>query len=262
MDYLSICAIVKDENDYLPEWVHYHKLIGVERFYIYDNGSAVPIRKTLEKEIASGLVIVFDFLGPAMQIEAYMNCVQRLRGVCNWIAFIDIDEFICLKKGSDLREFLRPYQAYGGLVANWQTFGPSGHQVRPKGLQLENFLMRGPVDFDWNQHVKTIARPECVHWFPCCHYGWYVAGAYAVNERGVGVREAFSVPISVEGIQINHYFTRSREEYLQKMVRGAGDGSTKKMNFYELIEKECSSVRDESLLKYADQVRAALEARG
>lgn len=262
MDYLSLCAIVKDESEYLPEWLEYHKLLGVDRFYIYDNGSAVSIRKTLEKDVASGRVIVFDFPGHGMQTEAYLNCAQRLRGTCNWIGFVDVDEFICLKRGEDLREFMRQFQLYGGLAINWQTFGPAGHQVRQKGLQIENFVMKGPADFDWNQHVKTIARPECVYMFPNCHYAAYSAGWMCVNERGAGVPGPFSRPISVDAIQVNHYFTRSREEYLEKMARGAGDGTSKKMLFYDLIEKECSSVRDEAILKYSDRLRKALAERG
>ena len=39
MDYLSLCLICKDENDYLAEWLDYHILAGVERFYIYDDDS-------------------------------------------------------------------------------------------------------------------------------------------------------------------------------------------------------------------------------
>ena len=47
MDYLSLCLICKDENDYLAEWLDYHILMGVERFYIYDNESQVSLRETL-----------------------------------------------------------------------------------------------------------------------------------------------------------------------------------------------------------------------
>lgn len=36
---LSICAIMKDEGPYLVEWLEFHKLVGVEKFYLYDNSS-------------------------------------------------------------------------------------------------------------------------------------------------------------------------------------------------------------------------------
>jgi hypothetical protein len=37
--YLSICAIFKDEAPYLQEWIEFHRLLGVEKFYLYNNNS-------------------------------------------------------------------------------------------------------------------------------------------------------------------------------------------------------------------------------
>lgn len=36
-DYLSIGAIFKDEAPYLAEWIEFHRLVGVEHFFLYDN---------------------------------------------------------------------------------------------------------------------------------------------------------------------------------------------------------------------------------
>ena len=37
--YLAACTIYRDDADYLPEWIEFHRLVGVERFFLYDNGS-------------------------------------------------------------------------------------------------------------------------------------------------------------------------------------------------------------------------------
>ena len=37
--YLSICAIYRWEGPYLREWVAFHKLMGIERIYLYNNRS-------------------------------------------------------------------------------------------------------------------------------------------------------------------------------------------------------------------------------
>ena len=47
---VAICCIVRDE-EYLPEWIDYHILIGVTQFYIYDNESAVPVSDILKAYI-------------------------------------------------------------------------------------------------------------------------------------------------------------------------------------------------------------------
>ena len=36
---VSACAIFQNEAPYLKEWIEYHRLIGVEHFYLYNNGS-------------------------------------------------------------------------------------------------------------------------------------------------------------------------------------------------------------------------------
>src|SRR5262249_58542936 len=37
---LAVCAIFRDEARYLAEWVSFHRVQGVERFYLYDNRSS------------------------------------------------------------------------------------------------------------------------------------------------------------------------------------------------------------------------------
>ena len=42
MQYLGLCAIIKDEDLFLDEWIAYHMHLGVTAFYLYDNASRVP----------------------------------------------------------------------------------------------------------------------------------------------------------------------------------------------------------------------------
>ena len=37
--YLAASTICRDDAEYLPEWIEFHRLVGVERFFLYDNGS-------------------------------------------------------------------------------------------------------------------------------------------------------------------------------------------------------------------------------
>ena len=45
---IAIVAIAKNEGPYLREWIEYHRLVGIKRFYLYDNESeaeegAIPL---------------------------------------------------------------------------------------------------------------------------------------------------------------------------------------------------------------------------
>ena len=47
----AIIAIVKNEGKYIEEWIDYHKLIGFEKFYIYNNESSDNTESVLKKYI-------------------------------------------------------------------------------------------------------------------------------------------------------------------------------------------------------------------
>jgi hypothetical protein len=45
--YLSASTIYRDAASYLAEWIEFHRLMGVERFFLYDNGSTDGHRDVL-----------------------------------------------------------------------------------------------------------------------------------------------------------------------------------------------------------------------
>ena len=53
---LSVCSLFKNESRYLREWLEYHRLIGVDHFYLYDNASTDRSVQILQPYIRAGLV--------------------------------------------------------------------------------------------------------------------------------------------------------------------------------------------------------------
>jgi hypothetical protein len=217
--YLSLCLIVKNENTYLKEWLDYHILIGVEHFWIYDNESDVPVSRTLADYIQSGWVTVNNIKGPAMQLFAYDHCVQTYGLHSKWIGFIDTDEFIVLREGKNLPEFLVPYEQYGGLAISSLFFGHGGNKKRPAAGQIAGYRFRTHERFSFNRLVKMIIQPEKVIYPVSPHSFIYKDRFFSVNENEWHV-DAQSFPCHIKKIQVNHYFTRSEEEWNQKLSRG------------------------------------------
>ena len=48
---VAIAAIFKNEAPYLREWVEYHKMIGVEHFWLYNDNSSDNFEEILEPYI-------------------------------------------------------------------------------------------------------------------------------------------------------------------------------------------------------------------
>lgn len=51
---LAVCAIFKNEARYLAEWVTFHRLMGVQHFSLYNNGSADDWVRELIPELDAG----------------------------------------------------------------------------------------------------------------------------------------------------------------------------------------------------------------
>ena len=258
MNYLSVCAIAKDEDDNLEEWVRYHQLIGVEKFFIFDHESKTPIERTLAPLVADGMVHVTRVQGSHPQYAAYAWCAANHQPKFKWMAFIDLDEFIVPVREDDLRLVLAEFEQYGGLAVNWLVFGSAGHETRPPGLVIENYTLCAPRSVYGNSHVKTIAQPERVLAVNNPHFWEYKPPWFCVNENGERVDGAFS-PHSARQLQINHYFSKSREEFEKKLARGGADQPRfRDEGLFDRHNRICNAIKDETILRFAPRVKAAM----
>ena len=248
---VAICCIVRDE-EYLTEWIEYHALIGVTKFYIYDNESVILVNETLASFIASGLVEVIPFPGKVMQLPAYHHCLEYYGPLCKWIAFIDADEFIVPKTlTGNLPEFLTAYEAYAALGVNWLEFGSNGH-IERSGNTIQSYTRRSLKSYERNKHIKSIVQPRFVIKALTPHHFEYKKGKYAVNENFVTITGPFSTHSSNK-IQVNHYFTRSKTDYIHKKERGRADTSEavhqRTMDNFYTSDENANLIADESIIE-------------
>lgn len=225
----SICAIVRNEARYILEWIAYHKAVGIDHFYIYDNQSTDETTDILIRLESAGLVTVISWpdsmpavvasgLGP--QVPAY-NDFLKFRDQTKWVGYIDVDEFIVLTGFEDVQDWLRGYDDCAAVGVNWRIFGSSGHSDYDDRLVIERFTKRAPPNFAPNRHVKTFARTELID----------TANTHICSMREMPVVDIFKRPIDIAdnglhdevcvgAVQLNHYFTRSRGEWELKRARG------------------------------------------
>ena len=223
--YCSLCLITRDENEYLEEWLRWHILQGVEHFYIYDHGSKQPVREQVEglgEEIA-GKVTVIDWSGSHRdaQPDAYNDCLARFRGESRWIGFIDTDEQIEVKTGQTLPQFLKGYEEYAGVFAVWVTYGACGQVKKLPGLLRERFT-RPDHCCEWNDCAgKVIVQPVYMERM-VIHNGKAREGFAVADEHGREIEEyhTTSQHPTTDYICVNHYYTKSYEEWLNKLRRG------------------------------------------
>ena len=163
--YLSIVAIFKDEPDII-EWIEYHKLAGVERFYLYDNDSKIDYTKILSEYIKSGDVIYKKIFGQCMQKPAYKDAIYKYKNETEWLAIIDLDEYIVPVEVNDIKDILKEFDNQCGIVINWLMFDSNGIIKRPKNkTTLEAYTrIHKNTKEDINRTIKTIVKPSKVRY--------------------------------------------------------------------------------------------------
>ena len=256
MKYLALCAIVKDEDPFLEEWICHHALLGVEAFILYDNGSAYPVRERLRAFLRGDFLTVVNIRGKGRQMIAYNHCLREFGHRFRWLGFLDLDEYAVPKRARDLRVLLQDYEDAAALGLSWQWFGTGGHRARPKGTQLENYVL-ALADEQWRRHIKSFVWPQGIAgmWSP--HFAVPFRGGHTVNERHEPVVGAVGDSFSAELGQINHYYYRSWQDYYEKMLRGLPDGGRRVIP--EKIRPPDGDVPDTSALHLVPALRAMLE---
>jgi len=236
MKYLAACAIVRDEAPYIEEWLKYHRGVGVEHFYIYLN-ECVDSTENLVK--AQKDTSVFTFNGVRQQIPAYNHLLSGIKGVCEWVAFIDVDEFLVPKQHNNVPDVLNAYNAVdvAALCPHWVLFGSNGHEKYEDKPVIERFTRRQK---DVNPHIKSIVKPHKTIQARTPHKFIHTKMHLAVDEGWRTIGETDSMPPNGTDkiIQINHYSTKSREECLKRRSRIRVDtGGHYPVDFFEAHDR-------------------------
>jgi glycosyltransferase involved in cell wall biosynthesis len=223
--FLAVCAIMKNEAPYLLEWLTYHRFIGVDVFFLYDNNSTDATRAVTESWANKDSVTVIDWPMQAGQNFAYRDMIANHSDAAEWCAFIDCDEFLCPQADLSIPSVLRYFSPIcDGIYVHWLMFGSSGHVTRQPGLVTSRFTRRAVNSFPPNQFGKCVVKLHSAVAVNCCHVigvkGRLIDDAETeVNQQ----RGGFHFNISHRLIALNHYFTKSLEEWRHRRSLGKAD---------------------------------------
>jgi hypothetical protein len=220
--YLSVCAIVKNEAAYIAEWMEYHILAGVEKFYIYDNESTDDIKGALAPYIRDGVAEYRFWPGSNQQSAAYNDALSRHRRTDRWIAFIDLDEFLVPVSKPSIPAILREYEDLPAVCVNWLFYGDNGHKKKTPGLVIERFTAHSAPEFERNRMFKSIVNPRrairmLTH--NAKFVGPYITRNTSRQMEIHGLGGFWRRPV-YDKMRLNHYWGKSREEFQTKKSRG------------------------------------------
>lgn len=220
----SICAIIKDEHLFLKEWIDWHLGLGFDAIHLFeDKGSKsheeicekysnVYLRRYEDDEFVRQLL---EAQGSSYrQLVLYQWFGDRYSNVYDWVAFIDIDEFVVFHNGYTLESFCEEFKNYPAVLMNWKMIGASGHIQRPTCGVMEAYTIT--EDFiaqDSGYEYKSLCNLK--KWRGMNHLH-LANGAVNTNHRP-NIHE-----IQWDKVALNHYFTKSWEDWCDRIFNRGG----------------------------------------
>lgn len=180
---LSVCAVFKNEAPFLKEWIEYHRLLGVDHFYLYSIGSHDSLETIVMPYVKQQLVTFINWpeamsypgdelayqWALSTQIPAYENAVNFIaKYETKWLVLMDINEFLVCPKGSSLAELLQLYDDYAGISISTDFFDASIPSKSKNTLVVQTLaLARPPIKVVEKSVSKMIFKPDL-----CMGFTW------------------------------------------------------------------------------------------
>ncbi|MFC1760262.1 glycosyltransferase family 92 protein [Candidatus Neomarinimicrobiota bacterium] len=274
--FLGLVAIFRGEDDYLVEWIEFHKMMGIEHFILYDNGLEKSSQALLKPYIEKGLVTHIPFPDVpglrdgryantlSIQQMAYADFIIRFRSHFKFIIQLDIDEFLFPKSHNSITDALKQFDdlKLARIEVNWTNFGNSNHIRRPKGLVLENYTM---ADIEPNKYsIKSISNTSYLSMMFKFSNVHFFQTRYSLKDFITKLFKDYPKIISGDKaniiFQLNHYITKSKEEYLRKFKINKGGymtGEETEENFIR-INSQINQVEDKTIHRFLPELKKIL----
>lgn len=260
-----LVAIAKHESFYINEWVEYHLQLGVGHIYLYDNEDEPTYINVIKRKFLNRVTIL-HFPGQTQQMPAYNHFLENYARLHKWAGFIDIDEFIILKKHTCLRDLLEEYCGEDVLSLNWYIFGEGPKDIHEVHIPVtQRFQHRSPLV---DRHVKSFGRCDKMVCFGNPHYPltfepmnaiWTPAlmqhPASTLQNPLIAMKDGSSSPIyqkdttgrkflgpfnekgPTDVAYIHHYIFKSSKEFEHKYGSVGSDGLKKLMKMTDISDR-------------------------
>lgn len=223
---ISLVTKFRDEARYLKEWIEFHLLVGVDKFYMINHMSQDDPHSVLQPYIDRGIVILEDVMveyvnydkpGFYNEVNLVSESIPRYHNIMmnadtDWMMFLNVDEFLYPKYKNTIKEELIDYPNHIGQVSvNWILFGNSGCELKEGELLTEKLTKCTTTD-DNLRHVKSIVKKEAykfirsVHW---CELQKRYKTCDGNGDVGNITQEKYQTHRAVyDRLVINHYVLR------------------------------------------------------
>jgi len=232
---VALCVQIKLENNYIREWIEYHKNLGFDNIVIIDNNNVNTdiINDAINDYIKSNYVIVDNTYYGEKNIQqySYANCLNQHITEYDWIGFWDLDEFLYLNKFNNIKDFLlsnKNFNECDAIALQWVTYADNGYIEVSSHSVLENFDNPFNIsnDISKQSYYKSIFNCHNVINLPNIIFNdahGLINGDLTMCDVSGNFMYCFNSCIypNTNDVYLKHFLTKSLSEFIyQKCSRG------------------------------------------
>lgn len=233
----AVVVTMRDDGLRILEWIAHYQALGFEKIFIYSNDNRDGSDRLLECLADAGVIsfIRNDVTGQeSPQRKAFEHSLWRLPELrqFKWVFYADSDEFLRLSDLHDhsiaslLNDVEARYQSRlpSAICYHWKWFVSQGTIFQSEEPLISRFQHSIPhVSVKSIVHLCDVLTMRKLH-FPLCNpSGFFVDSMLAEIPQSLSVDQqqlwAYDTPQYLGG-QLNHYWTKSFQEFVVKKTRG------------------------------------------
>jgi len=143
MDSIVACTVLPDAAPHILEWLAFHRMIGVDRFILYDQSGTGETADHIARSRFARQAMVIALPRGAEREAGYRDFVARHVAAFDWAAIIDIDDFLHPLATESLRQILPRYDGFSAVRLRRLAFFVTGKRL-PGQLVVTSQVHRAP----------------------------------------------------------------------------------------------------------------------
>jgi hypothetical protein len=277
---------VKNEAAFLLEWLAHHRAVGFTDFLVFSNDCSDGTAEMLDRLQQLGWLTHQPNPGPWPEGPQWGALKQAdrhpLTSAADWIAVLDIDEFVTIKTGDGTLSALISACAPATAIAlTWRLFGNCGKVAFEDVPVTQQFTRAASVGMLWPWRAamfKTLFANDGTYGKLGVHRprspdtarletALWVDGSGRKLPEIYQRQKLFTPPGSdpYALVQLNHYALGAMESYIVKCDRGRANRAAGAFDMSYWVERNFCTTPDTSIARYvgaAGALRAQAMADG
>jgi len=260
-----ILTVIKNEHQYLDEWIKYHLDLGINHIFIFEDIDSDSHKEICDKYNDVSLNSIDIVLNEEDRKKArelkitkkwniqhlyFRNALKwiKYKNIYDWCFVIDNDEFITTEK--PLEEIFNLYKDYEAFIIQWKCFGANGY------IQKPNYEGKGLIG-TYTKEISGKLPDKNESLVKTCYNLKLYDGCFFYNQHHPNdkcnwcntdyIKDIYYKP-TYSNIYIRHYVTKSWEEYVWKIKsRGYPWGGTRHLNTFFEINSDMLPIKQQLL---------------